>query len=164
MRQWKTVVALALVAAACSEAEAPVNGAAAETRPATAAPKACDVLTAEVARAALGRDVERLDNDGGPAGLDICQYGYRGARLADAGNVSVTVQPVDLTTAIAAARTQGYELEPIAGLGDEADYSREFGLYVGKGNHTAIYLLSAGGLTDAKERSLALARATEGRL
>ncbi len=164
MRHWMSIVAMALVAAGCSETDAPGNGAAAETRTAAAAPKACDVLTAEAARVALGREVERLDNDGGPAGLDICQYGYQGERLADTGNVSVTVQPLDIDSVIAAAKAQGYGLEPVAGLGDEAYYSREFGLYVGKGNRTAIYLLGAGGLKDAKERSLALARATEGRL
>lgn len=161
--RWLSVALLA--AGSCSQQPAaPANATEAEAKTAAAAPKACDVLTAADAKVALGRDVERMPNDGGPAGLDICQYGYQGARIADMGHVSVTVQPVDLASAIAAARTQGYELEPIAGLGDEAYYSREFGLYVGKGKHTAIYLLGAGGLKDAKERSLALARATEGRL
>ena len=157
-----TMMIAALALAACSrDAAAPGNSAQGEP---AAAPKACDVLTPADAKAALGREVKRLPNDGGPGGLDICQYGYQGERVADSGTVSVTVQPVDITTAIASAKAQGYELEPIAGLGDEAYYSREFGLYVGKGKRTAIYLLGAGGLKDAKERSLALARATEGRV
>ncbi|WP_310468202.1 hypothetical protein [Sphingomonas sp.] len=157
------LVGLALVASSCSQDTA-APGNTSQPSTANAASTACDVLTAADATAALGREVKRLPNDGGPAGLDICQYGYSGARLADGGQVSVTVQPVDIATAIASAKAQGYELEPIAGLGDEAYYSREFGLYVGKGERTAIYLLGAGGLKDAKERSLALARATEGRL
>ncbi len=74
------------------------------------------------------------------------------------------MQPVDLDSLIAAAREQGYELAPVAGIGDEAYYSREIGLYVGKGSRSAIYLLGAGGLSDAKERTLALARATADRL
>ena len=167
MRRWLSLFAMALAASACSKdaaapADAPESGSPAAT--AAAAPKACAVLTAADAKTALGRDVERLPNDGGPVGLDICQYGYQGERLMDTGNVSVTVQLVDIASAIEGAQAQGYDLEPVAGIGDEAYYSREVGLYVGKGNRTAIYLLGAGGLSDAKERTLALARATEGRL
>lgn len=162
MRSWLAFGAL--VMAGCSEqSEAPANNASA-SQSAAAVPKACDVLTQADAKAALGRDVERLPNDGGPAGLDICQYGYQGERLADMGQVSVTVQPVDLDSAIAGAKEQGYELEPVNGVGDEAFYSSQIGLYVGKGNRTAIYLLGAGGLKDAKERTVAVARATADRL
>ena len=160
MRIWLAIAAL--VVAGCSQpSETPGNSSATA---AAVVPKACDILTAADAREALGRDVERLPNDGGPAGLDICQYGYQGERLADMGQVTVTVNPVDLDSAIAAAKAQGYELEPVNGLGDEAYYSREIGLYVGKGNRTAIYLLGAGGLKDAKERTVAVARATADRL
>jgi hypothetical protein len=151
--------------AGCSQqSEAPADNAAATSQGAAAVPKACDVLTQADAKAALGRDVTRLPNDGGPAGLDICQYGYQGERLADMGQVSVTLQPVDLDSAIAGAKEQGYELEPVNGVGDEAFYSSQIGLYVGKGNRTAIYLLGAGGLKDAKERTVAVARATADRL
>jgi hypothetical protein len=160
MRLWLAIAILA--AAGCSQQSgAPADDAAAT---ASAVPKACAVLTAADAKAALGREVQRLPNDGGAAGLDICQYGYQGERLADTGQVSVTVQPVDLTRAIAAAKAEGYELEPVSGVGDEAYYSREIGLYVGKGNRTAIYLLGVGGLSDAKERTVTLARATADRL
>ena len=163
MRLWLGIAALA--ATGCSQqSEAPAGDTAARAEAASAVPKACDILTEADAKEALGRDVERLPNDGGPAGLDICQYGYQGERLADMGQVSVTVQPVDMTSAIAAAKVQGYELEPVSVIGEEAYYSREIGLYVGKGNRTAIYLLGAGGLKDAKERTVALARATSGRL
>lgn len=166
MRRWLSLVAVVLTASACSQdAAAPANRTdPASSTAATATPKACDLLTEADARAALGRDVERLPNDGGPAGLHICQYGYQGERLMDTGTVTVTVQPVDIASAIEGARAQGYDLEPLAGIGDEAYYSREVGLYVGKGDRTAIYLLGAGGLSDAKERTLALARATAGRL
>ena len=131
-----------------------------------AASEACDVLTLADAKAALGRDhdVEKLDADGGPAGLDICQYGYQGEAMLDMGNVSVTIQPVDLASVKKGAEEQGYKLEPVIGIGDEAYYSADIGLYVGKGGRTAIYLLAANGMTDAKERSMALARATVGRL
>ena len=154
---------LAVALAACSQdAAAPAGNSIAEAPAAKST--ACDLLTPAEARAALGRDVERLSSAGGPAGLDICQYGYRGGRLADSGTVSVTVQPVDIASVKAGAHAQGYVLEPVSGIGDEAYYSREIGLYVGKGNRTAIYLLGAEGLKDAKERSIALARATSGRL
>ena len=163
MRSWLAFGALVLVG--CSgQSDTPADNAAVASQRPAAVPKACDVLTEADAKFALGRDVNRLQNDGGPAGLDICQYGYQGERLADMGQVSVTVQPVDLDSAIAAAREQGYELEPVNGVGDEAFYSSQIGLYVGKGNRTAIYLLGAGGLKDAKERTVAVARATADRL
>ena len=162
MRLWLAFGAL-IVAGCSGQSDAPANNASA-SQSAAAVPKACDVLTQADAKAALGRDVERLPNDGGPAGLDICQYGYQGERLADMGQVSVTVQPVDLDSAIAGAKEQGYELEPVNGVGDEAFYSSQIGLYVGKGNRTAIYMLGAGGLKDAKERTVAVARATADRL
>jgi hypothetical protein len=84
--------------------------------------------------------------------------------MLDMGNVSVTVQPVDLASVKAGAEEQGYKLEPVIGVGDAAYYSSDIGLYVGKGNKTAIYLLAANGMADAKERSISLARATVGRL
>ena len=125
---------------------------------------ACEVLTQESASKALGRDVRKLDSSGGPAGQDICQYGYQGERLADMGNVSVTVHPVDLASVIEGAKSQGYELEPVAGLGDAAWYSADVGLYVGKGKRTAHYLLGANGLDDPKGKIIALAHDTAGRL
>ena len=125
---------------------------------------ACEVLTQESAAKALGREVRKLDNSGGPAGQDICQYGYQGERLADMGNVSVTVHPVDLASVIEGAKAQGYELEPVAGLGDAAWYSADVGLYVGKGQRTAHYLLGANGLDDPKSKIIALAHDTVVRL
>jgi hypothetical protein len=155
-----------LAVSACSQdAAAPADSGKPKTAtPAAATTTACDLLTEDDATTALGRPVKRLPNDGGPAGLDICQYGYQGERVADTGQVSVTVKPVDIDSVKAGAQEQGYVLEPVSGIGDEAYYSREIGLYVGKGKRTAIYLLDAGGLKDAKERSVALARATSGRL
>lgn len=166
----RTAACLFLIAAlaACSNenqtAAAPETAASeAEAAPATAS-KACDVLTKEAAAKALGRDVERLDNQGGAGGQDICQFGYQGERLADAGNVSVTVQPVDLDSVIAGAKEQGYTLEPVAGLGDGAFYSSDVGLYVGKGQRTAHYLLAANGMDDPRGKVIALAQETVGRL
>lgn len=155
--------------AACSDqnpAPPPVNAATDTAETATAGSTACDVLTLADAKMALRReaDVEKLDADGGPAGLDICQYGYQGDAMLDTGNVSVTVQPIDLASVKAGAEEQGYKLEPIIGVGDAAYYSPDIGLYVGKGDKTAIYLLAAHGMADAKERSISLARATVGRL
>ena len=131
---------------------------------AAAAGKACDVLTPADATTALGREVTKLDATGGAAGLDICQFGYEGEKLMDTGNVSVTVMPVDLASLRAGVEAEKGTIEEIAGIGDAAFYTPEFGLYVGKGNRTAIYLLGAGGMTDARERSIALAKATVGRL
>jgi len=126
--------------------------------------KACDVLAQADAEKALGRAVEKLDNQGGAAGQDICQYGYQGERLVDMGNVSVTVEPVDLASVIEGAKAQGYVLEPVEGVGDAAWYSADVGLYVGKGQRTAHYLLGANGMSDPKTKLIALARDTVGRL
>ena len=168
MRAVLPLFCLALVAACTEPSPSPAANDAAAELPASAraASSACDILTLADARMALGReaDVEKLDADGGPAGLDLCQYGYQGEAMLDIGNVSVTIQPVDLATVKAGAEEQGYKLEPIIGVGDAAYYSPDIGLYVGKGNRTAIYLLAANGMTDSKERSIALARATVGRL
>jgi hypothetical protein len=130
----------------------------------TAGSKACDLLTWADAEKALGRAVAKLDNQGGSAGQDICQYGYQGERLTDMGNISVTVEPVDLASVIEGAKAQGYVLEPVEGVGDAAWYSADVGLYVGKGQRTAHYLLGANGLADPKPKLVALAKETVGRL
>ena len=166
----RTAACLFLIAAlaACSnenQTAAAPDAATAEVEATPAASsKACDVLTQEIAAKALGRDVQKLDNQGGPAGQDICQFGYQGERIADAGNVSVTVHPVDLDSVIAGAKEQGYTLEPVAGLGDGAFYSSDVGLYVGKGQRTAHYLLAANGMDDPRGKAIALAKETIGRL
>ena len=151
--------------AACGgDAPSPDNGATtAEAAAPAAATRACDVLTQADAEKALGQKVQRLDNDGGPAGLDICQYGYQGERIADAGNVSVTVQPVDLASLRKGVIDAGGTAEPVAGLGEGAFWSPDYGLYVGKGNRTGIYLIAAGGMADARARAIALGQATVGR-
>ena len=136
----------------------------AEAAPASVASKACDVLTHEAAAKALGRDVQKLENQGGAGGQDICQFGYQGERIADAGNVSVTVHPVDLDSMVSGAEAQGYVLEPVPGIGDGAYYSSDVGLYVGKGQRTAHYLLAANGMEDPRGKVVALARETVGRL
>lgn len=168
MRASISILVLVSLAACSDQGSAPPIGNAATGTAATAAAGsvACNILTLADAKSALGRetDVEKLDADGGPAGLDICQYGYQGEAMLDMGNVSVTVHPVDLASVKAAAEEQGYKLGPVAGVGDAAYYSSDIGLYVGKGNKTAIYLLAAHGMTDARERSISLARATIGRL
>lgn len=160
---------LAAAVAGCSgksDQSAPTAESDGATRATAAAdgPKACDVLTQEDAANALGRSVEKLANDGGPAGLDICQYGYQGERIADMGNVSVTVQPLDLASVKSGAEAQGYRFEAVPGLGDAAYYSADVGLYVGKGNRTAIYLLAANGMADPKGKVIALAKTTVGSL
>ena len=155
----------AAIAACSNKPEEPAPPNTAEASAAAAADsRACDVLTREDAARALGRPVEKLDNQGGAAGQDICQFGYQGERLADMGNVSVTVQPVDLASVVEGARAQGYVLEPVAGVGEAAWYSPDVGLYVGKGQRTAHYLLGAQGLDDPKDKLIALARETVGRL
>ena len=128
-----------------------------------AAARACDVLTRADAEKALGKAVQRLPNDGGPAGLDICQYGYQGERIADAGNVSLTLQPVDIASLRKGVIDAGGTTESVEGLGDSAFWSPDYGLYVGKGQSTGIYLLADGSMADARERAIALARATSDR-
>ena len=164
MRRALLVILAILTACSDQEVAPPVDEQPSNAEAAATGSKACELLTSEVAARALGRPVKKLASDGGPAGLDICQYGYEGERLSDTGNVSVTVQPLDLASLKAGAQAQGYKLEPITGVGDAAYYSTDIGLYVGKGQRTAIYLLGAGGMTDAKERSIALAKASIDRL
>lgn len=167
MRTAACLILIAALAACSNENQTAAAGDSAtteaETTPA-AASKACDVLTQEAAAKALGRDVQKLDNQGGAGSLDICQFGYQGERIADAGNVSVTVHPVDLDSMIAGAKAQGYTLEPVAGLGDGAFYSSDVGLYVGKGQRTAHYLLAANGMDDPRGKIIALAQETVGQL
>jgi len=164
----KGFIVLALAAGACGGAESGSNeqSSAAPAAAQASASKACDVLTAADAKAVLGRDVEKMESDGGPAGLDMCQYGYQGERLMDTGQATVTVQPVDLGSLRQAVLDQGYAAEPVPGLGDEAFWSKDAGLYVGKGNRTAIYLVGVGGEDEAagKRRAIELARATARRL
>ena len=52
----------------------------------------------------------------------------------DAGQATVTVYPLDLASLREQVLAQGYKVEPVPGLGDEAFWSEEAGLYVGKGN------------------------------
>ena len=133
-----------------------------ETTASAASSSACNILTQADAEAALDHPVSRRTDAGG-GGLHICRYGYEGEAM-DRGNVSVTVQPVDIATLKQAVTASGTVFEPVPGLGDEAYYSREAGLYVGKGSRTAIYRLGKGGLSDAREATIALARATAGKL
>lgn len=158
-----------LLVAGCGQQESKLSNA---TEPATqpsgpaVAAKACDILTQADASKALGRDVTKLDASGGAGGYDICQYGYQGERMMDSGNVSVTVHPVDLASLKQGVLAEGYKPEPVPGVGDEAFWTREAGLYVGKGNRSAIYLLGIGGASDEQNRAKAieLAKATIGRL
>ena len=84
----------------------------------------------------------------------------------DMGQATLTVQPVDLASRKAGVVGQGFAVEPVAGLGDEAFWSPEAGLYVGKGNRSAIYLVGVGGAdpADNKQRAIDLAQATVGKL
>ena len=162
----KSRVALlaSLALAACGGSEPAANS---EPKVAQAnVPKACDVITQADAAAALGHDVQKLEASGGAAGLDICQFGYQGERMMDTGNASVTIHPVGLASLKQGVTGEGFSTEPVPGLGDEAFWSKEAGLYVGKGNRSALYLAAVGGEDDAKnkERAIALARATAGRL
>jgi hypothetical protein len=151
---------LLLATASCGDSDEPVANAPGQV---AQQGRACDILSSGDAEKALGRPVQQMPNDGGPGGLDICQYGYQGERIADAGNVSVTLQPVDIASLRKGVVDAGGTPEPVAGLGDAAFWTPDYGLYVGKGNKTAIYLLAAGGMTDAKARSIELARATSGK-
>ena len=160
---WPFSASLALLLALPACGESPSTPAQTTETAAASDVRACDVLTKADAEKALGKAVQLLPNDGGPAALDICQYGYHGERLADVGNVSVTLQPVDIASVRKGVVDSGETPEPVDGLGDSAFWSPNYGLYVGKGDRTAIYLLGANGMTDAKARSIELARATLGR-
>ena len=164
-------VALASVVTGCSgstdnPAEPSKNSSVSTQSAEAGIPKSCEVLTQADAAKALGHEVQRLENDGGPANLDICQYGYEGERMMDTGNASVTIHPIDIGSLRKGVTDQGFTAEPVSGLGDEAFWSKEAGLYVGKGNHTAHYLAAVGGENDeqGKARVLKLAQATVSRL
>lgn len=161
------IIGSAMVVSSCGQADQQTtdNARGAQKQSATPANvKACDILTEADAEKALGRDAKRLPNDGGPAGLDICQYGFEGERIMDTGNVSLTVQPVDFASMKKGVTDQGYSIEPIPDVGDQAFWSKDVGLYVGKGNRTAIYLLAIGAEKESRERTVDLARATVERL
>jgi hypothetical protein len=168
----KLVIGLVLVATGCGGAGDENANQLESTKPATttssanAGSAACDILTQADAKSVLGREVQKLEAGGGPAGLDMCQYGYQGERMMDMGQVTVTVHPVDIGSLKKGVLDEGYQVEPVAGLGDEAFWSKDAGLYVGKGNRTAIYLAGVGGEDAAanKRRAIDLAKATSARL
>ena len=168
----KLVFGLALIATGCGGAGDPAANQPESAKPAAASSSAsagsaaCDILTQADAKAVLDRDVQKLETSGGPAGVDMCQYGYQGERMMDMGQVTVTVHPVDIGSLKKGVLDEGYQVEPIEGLGDEAFWSKDAGLYVGKGDRTAIYLAGVGGEDAAasKRRAIDLARATASRL
>ena len=166
----RIIVLAACALAACGQSNDNDGGSTEAAKPAAATAdsgsKACDILTAADAKAVLGRDVKKLESSGGPAGLDLCQYSYDGERMMDTGQATVTLRPIDIGSLRQGVINEGYQAEPVPGLGDEAFWSKDAGLYVGKGNRTAIYLVGVGGEDDAanKRRALELAKATVGRL
>lgn len=171
MRIAVTIALAGLAASSCggdgsSDNSASLDIAAASSSGSGGSASACDLLTKADAERALGRPVEKLPASGGPGGLDICQYGYQGERLTDTGQATVTVQPLDLASLKQGVVGQGYSTEPVFGLGDEAFWSAEAGLHVGKGERSAIYLVGSGDADAAsnKQRAIDLARATVGRL
>lgn len=167
MRSILPILLAGLALPGCGGSDAPAaNDAAPADAAAARSAGACDVLTQADAAKALGRDVEKLPANGGPAGLDMCQYGYQGERMMDVGQVTLAIHPVDLASVKQGVLEQGFETEPVPGLGDQAFWSDEAGLYVGKGNRAAIYLVGVGGADPAanKQRAIELAEATIGRL
>lgn len=125
---------------------------------------ACDVLTEADAERALGHKVTKLPATGGAAGFDICQYGWDGERIADTGNVSVTVHPNPIADFRKSVGDSGMKMEPVAGVGDEAFWAEGVGLYVGKGGRTALYIIGGKGVADQKAAATELARSTVSRL
>lgn len=164
----RVALALGSIGMLCSCGGSADNGAETTNQPVAQAAanqsQACDILTKADAEKALGHEAAKLQTTGGAAGYDICQYGYQGERMMDTGNVSVTVHPVDIASMRKGVADQGYSIEPVNGLGDESFWSKEAGLYVGKGNRTAIYLLGIGGVADTKDKTIELAKSTVGRL
>ena len=161
-----TGLIVSALVSSCGGSEQPADRESTPTTATSSAAKACDVLTEADAEKALGRDASKLEGSGGPAGLDMCQYGYQGERLMDAGQATLTVQPVDIASLRQGVTDQGWATEPVEGLGDEAFWSKEAGLYVGKGNRTGIYLVGVGGEGEERNklRTKDLAKATVARL
>ena len=164
------ILPLAALTAACSagktDSSSQANQLTESTASATQGTSACAVLTQGDAEKVLGRPATKLAATGGAAGLDICQYGYQGERMLDMGTASVTVHPVDLGSMKQGVVGEGYKPEPISGIGDQAFWTKEAGLYVGKGNRTGIYIVGIGGATDAqnKDKAIELAKSTVSKL
>ena len=163
--------ALLALVGACSKSAEP--GAANATADAPAAPAAapatadaCSILTKADAERALGHAADKLPSTGGAASLEMCQYGYQGERMMDAGNVSLIYHPNGLAEMRQGLVAEKATIEEVPGLGDGAIYTPEYGLYVSKGGRTAVYMLGVGGMdpAEAKQRMIALAKATVGRL
>ena len=131
---------------------------------ATASSNACDILTEADAARTLGRPVKKLDATGGAAGLDICQYGYQGEKLLDAGQARVTLHDRPIAAMKQGVVAEGYDAEEVIGVGDEAFWAPQSGFYVGKGGRTALFIVGAGDIKDSKAPTIALARATVGRM
>lgn len=155
----------AVLASGCSKPN-PTGPIGNEAAAAVGTVDACSILTKADAEQALGRPVQKLAATGGAAALEICQYGYQGEKLADMGQVSVTYHPNSLSQMREGVIAAKAAVEDIPGVGQGAFYSRDYGLYVGRGGRSAVYMLGAGGMdeAEAKRRLIALAKATVGRL
>lgn len=165
MRVLRSGVAAAVMAmlAACGSNGGEQNKATSSAT-ATASSKACDILTEADAARTLGHPVKKLDATGGAAGLDICQYGYQGEKLLDMGQASVTLHDSPIAAMKQGVVAEGYDAEEVIGVGDEAFWAPQSGFYVGKGGRTALFIVGAGDIKDSKAPTIALARATVGRM
>ena len=159
MRYW--IVALAVLAAACSKgggekpaskAEVPVAAAAASTQ------DACNLVTGAEAEKLLGGTVTKLQHNGGSAGYDQCQYMHEGEHIADMGTLTVQRLPVALAAKRQALAQNGDKSEDVGGVGDGAVWVPGMSfLYVGHGSETLVASVAMNG-GDTKAKSIELAR------
>lgn len=166
MRKLSDAIAIAffVALAACGSQGDNETTAAPAAKPSASSSKACDILTEVDAARALGRPVEKLAATGGAAGLDICQYGYQGEKLLDMGQVSVTLHANPIAALKQGVVKEGYDAEEMPDIGDEAFWSPQLGLYVGKGGRTALFMIGSHDIKDSKAPAIALARATVDRM
>jgi hypothetical protein len=161
--RFATLSLLVLALCSCGDGKGSGNASGtAQTAAASGSIHACDLLTEADAEKALGHKVTKLAATGGAAGYDICQYGWEGEHIADTGNVSVTLHDNPIAAFRKSVGTAGMKMETVPGLGDDAFWAE--GLYVGKGNRTALYIIGGKGISDQRAAATDLARSTVGRL
>ena len=154
MRAW--VVGLAMLAAACSKGGGDNTSRAAA--PAQSTANACSLVTADEAQKLLGGSAKLLEQNGGAAGYDQCQYMREGEHIADMSTLTLQRLPVTLAAKRQALTENGDKFEEVGGVGDGAVWVPGMSfLYVAHGGETLVASV-ASNAADTKTKSIELAR------
>ena len=154
MRAW--VMGLALVAAACSKGG--TQETAKTDAPAASTATTCGLVTADEAQKLLGGTAKKLEQNGGAAGYDQCQYMHEGEHIADMATLTLQRLPVPLAAKRQALTDNGDKFEDVPGVGDGAVWVPGMSfLYVAHGAETLVASI-ASNAADTKTKSIELAR------